>query len=159
MAIYMQFAGIDGSVTAKGFEKQIELSSLQFGVGRAISMDSGNAANRSHGRPSLSEITVTKQMENSSFGLLKEALSGNAGKKVKISVVEVNADQLKEYVVYELEEVLISGYSVSTAGDIPSESISLSYAKITASFTAADKGNKMAGQLRVGYDLATAKAS
>jgi type VI secretion system secreted protein Hcp len=62
MAIYMKIDGIDGSVTAKGFEKQIELHSFQFGVGRAISMDSGNAANRSHGRPSLSEITVTKIM-------------------------------------------------------------------------------------------------
>lgn len=159
MAIYMKIDGIDGSVTAKGFEKQIELHSFQFGVGRAISMDSGNAANRAHGRPSLSEITVTKNMENSSFGLLKEVLSGNAGKKVKISVVEVAADQLKEYVVYELEDVLISAYSVSTGGGVPSESISLSYAKITASFTSADKSNKAGAQMRVSYDLATAKAS
>lgn len=160
MAIYMKFDGIDGDVTAKGYEKQIEVDSFQFGVGRAISMDAGSAANRSSGRPSLSEITVTKRMDKSSFGIMKEVLSGSDGKKVKISVVEISKDQLKEYVGYELEEVMVSGYSVSTGGEgSPSESISLSYAKITASFTAADKSNKAGTPQRVSYDLATAKAS
>jgi len=156
MAIYMKIDGIDGSVTAKGFEKWIELNSLQLGVGRAISMSVGNAANRASGKPSISEITVTKSMEDSSAGLLTEALSGAKGKKVVIKVVE-SGTTLKEYVSYELEDTLVSAYSVSTGGGAPSESLSLSFTKILVSFATADKSNKAGAKPKVSYDLAAAK--
>jgi len=157
MSIYMKYEGVDGSVTAKGFEKWIELHSFQMGVGRNISMAVGNAANRVHGKPSMSEITVSKTMEDASAGLFKESLSGAKGKKVTIKVVESGAT-LKEYVTYELEDVFISGYSVSSGGDSPSESISLSFAKILVSFATADKNNKAGATPKVSYDLTTAAA-
>ena len=36
VAIYMKYGDIDGAVTTTGFEKWIELSSFQWGVGRGI---------------------------------------------------------------------------------------------------------------------------
>jgi len=154
MTIYMKVDGIDGSVTAKGFEKWIELNSFHFSTSRAISMEAGNASNRNHGRPSISEIVVTKMMEQSSFGLLQDALRGDKGKKVTIKIVEVAQDQYREYVSYELEDTLLSGYSVSTGGDVPAETVTLSYSKITTSFTSTDKSNKAGQPARVVYDLA-----
>jgi len=157
MSIYMKVDGVDGSVTAKGFEKWIEISSFQFGVGRAISMGVGNAANRVHGKPSLSEITVSKEMEDSSAGLLREALSGAKGKKVLIKVVESGAT-LKEYVAYELEDTFVSAYAVSTSGGRPTETIGLSFAKILVSFNTSDKDNKAGATPKVSYDLTAAQA-
>lgn len=154
MTIYMKVDGIDGSVTAKGFEKWIELSSFHFSTSRAISMEAGNAANRNHGRASVSEIVVTKMMEQSSFGLLQDALRGDKGKKVTIKIVEIGQDKYREYVSYELDDTLLSGYSVSTGGDVPAETVTLSYSKITTSFTSADKNNKAGQPARVVYDLA-----
>lgn len=154
MTIYMKVEGIDGSVTAKGFEQWIELSSFHFATSRAISMEAGNTSNRSHGRPSISEIVVTKLMEQSSFGLLQDALRGDKGKKVTIKIVEVAQDKFREYVSYELDDTLLSGYSVSTGGEVPSETVTLSYSKITTSFTSTDKGNKSGQPARVVYDLA-----
>ena len=46
MAIYMKWDGIDGAVTTQGFEKWIELSSFQWGVGRAIGTAARGAATR-----------------------------------------------------------------------------------------------------------------
>jgi len=157
MSIYMKVDGIDGSVTAKGFEKWIEIQSMQLGVGRAISMDVGNAANRVHGKPSLSEITISKEMEDSSAGLLREALSGAKGKKVTIKVVESGAT-LKEYVSYELEDTFVSAYSVVSSGGRPSETLSLSFAKILVAFSTADKSNKAGANPKVSYDLTAAQA-
>jgi hypothetical protein len=37
MPIFMHFEGIEGNVTAKGYEKWIEVNSFQFGSGRGIS--------------------------------------------------------------------------------------------------------------------------
>jgi type VI secretion system secreted protein Hcp len=159
MAIYMQYDGIKGDVTTDGFKEWIDLSSMQFGVGRAITMTTGKAANRAHGAPSFSEITVSREFDMSSTGLLQSAVSGTDGKKVKIVIVESNGKDLKKYVEYELEDVMVSSYSVSSGGGVPAESISLSYTKITMSYTASDKSGKQGQVPRVTYDLATAKAS
>jgi type VI secretion system secreted protein Hcp len=153
MAIYMKVPGADGSVTASGYEKWIELDSMQFGVGRMVTMDTGNLANRSSGLPSFSEITVSKTTDDSTYGLLNDAILGKEGKKIEIAVVEPG-DKPTEYVKYTLEDAIISSYSMSAAGDKPHESVSISYAKVEVAFTTHDKANKGGGVPRVGYDLA-----
>ena len=152
MAIYMKVPGADGSVTASGYEKWIELDSMQFGVGRSVSMITGNMANRAAGLPSFSEITVSKETDDSTFGLLNEAVLGKEGKKIEIAVVEPG-DKPTEYVKYELEDAIISSYSMSATGSRHHESASISYAKVTVSFTTHDKANKGGAVPRVAYDL------
>jgi len=158
MAIYIEYEGIKGNITANGYKDHIGASSLQFGVGRGISMEAGNLANREATRPSISEITFTKLADISSTSLFKEAVSGSAGKKVVIKFVQTGADQLVEFMTYTLENCLVSGYSVSGDGESdPVESISLSFAKIMVNYSDYDKSNKSATPQRVGYDLAIAK--
>lgn len=160
MAIYMNYNGkkIKGNVTAVGYEDWIELDSIQFGVGRGISMEVGNMANREATRPSLSEVVVTKMMDNASGGLFKESLTGVEGVVVQIHIVQTGAKQVEKFAAYELSDVLISSYSCSgSGGGAPHESLSLSYSKIVADLQGADKTNKNGQNMKVGYDLTTAK--
>ncbi|MGN0920107.1 MAG: Hcp family type VI secretion system effector [Cellvibrio sp.] len=158
MAIYIEYDGIKGNTTADGYKDHITVSSLQFGVGRGISMEAGNLANREATRPSISEVTFTKLADISSTSLFKEAVTGAAGKKVVIKFVQTGADKLVEYMTYTLENCLVSGYSVSSDSESdPLESISLSFSKIMVNYSDYDKTNKSATPQRVGYDLATAK--
>ncbi|ARU55472.1 hemolysin-coregulated protein [Oleiphilus messinensis] len=156
MAIFLNYNDdeITGNVTAKGYEEWIKVDSVQFGVGRGITMEAGNMSNREATRPNISEVTVTKVMDGASSGIFKESLVGSEGKKIVISVVKTGADQVDEYVKYELEEALVSSYSMS-AGDSgpPSEVLSFSFAKIAMTYTAADKANSAGNQGIVGYDL------
>ena len=160
MAIYMNFNGNNpsGNVTAAGYENWIEVDSMSFGVGRSITMQAGAMSNREASRPSISEVTVTKPLDAASGGLFKSSVTGDAGVKVEIHVVQTGAEKVEKYAVYTLEEVIISSYSISAAaGGAPAESISLSFAKIEADLTHADKTNKNTKNMRVGYDLTTAK--
>jgi type VI secretion system secreted protein Hcp len=59
MPIYMQYEGINGSVTAAGHEKWIELTSLSMNVIRNVTSPSGRGTNREAAVPSVSEILVT----------------------------------------------------------------------------------------------------
>jgi len=159
MAIYMNFnaKAPAGNVTAKGYEDWIEVDSFNFGVGRGISMEAGAMANREATRPSLSEITLTKRIDAASGGLFKSSVSGDEGVKVEIHVVQTGASSVEKYAVYNLEDAIISSYSISaSAGGPPQESISLSFAKIEADLNHADKTNKNPKNMRVGYDLTTA---
>jgi len=158
MAIYLEYEGIKGNVTADGYKNHIAVESVQFGVGRGISMEAGNLSNRESTRPSLSEITLTKAADNSVTAIFKEAVTGSSGKKVVIKFVRTGADKVQEYMDYTLENCLVSSYSMSASAEgEPMESISLSYSKIMINYSDFDKTNKSGSPQRVGYDLESAK--
>lgn len=158
MAIYLEYEGIKGNVTAEGYKDHIAVQSLSFGVGRGISMEPGNLSNREATRPTVSEVTLTKVADNSATALFKEAVTGSAGKKVTIKFVQTGADKVTEYMDYVLEDCLVSGYQISGSGDgDPVETISLSFSKIMVNYNDFDKSNKSSSPQRVGYDLTTAK--
>ncbi|MCG8536133.1 MAG: type VI secretion system tube protein Hcp [Pseudomonadales bacterium] len=160
MAIYMNFnkLGIKGNVTAAGYEDWIELNSMSLGLGRGITMEVGNMANREASRPSLSEVSVSKSMCNASGSLLKESLTGVEGVEVIIEIVQTGAKQVEKYASYKLTDVLISSYNTSgSGGSAPVENLSFSYSKIEADLQGADKTNKNGKNMKVGYDLTTGK--
>ena len=158
MAIYLEYEGIKGNVTADGYKDHIAVDSVNFGVGRGISMEAGNLSNRESTRPSLSEISLTKAADNSVTAIFKEAVTGSAGKKVVIKFVRTGADKVQEYMDYTLENCLVSSYSMSASAEgEPMESISLSYSKIMINYSDFDKTNKSGNPQRVGYDLESAK--
>lgn len=70
MAIYLKYDGVDGNVTTKGFEKQIELNSASFGAGRSMGMSARTDVNRGHAEPRLTEISVSKGWDDMASGLL-----------------------------------------------------------------------------------------
>jgi type VI secretion system secreted protein Hcp len=158
MAIYMKFAGIDGQTTAKGHEKWIELNSLQFGVGRGISAPTGSSANREASAPSVSEIVVTKLTDATSPLFFQESVVGK-GKTVNVHFVRTSADQLETYLELTLTNTLVSGYSVSSGGDAPSESISLNFTKIEVKYTPYNADHSKGTPVPAAYDMATATKS
>ncbi len=160
MPIYVKYKdlGVKGDVTESNHKNWIEVSSFQWGVGRGISSPTGASADRESSAPSVSEITLTKSQDISTVGLLTEALQGD-GVKVTIDFCRTNKDQMDVYLTIELENVMISGYSVSSGGDRPSESISLNFTKIMMKGTQMKTDGSAAEPANISYDLATAKAA
>ncbi len=158
MPIYMHYEGIDGDVSAAGHEKWIELQSVGMGVGRHITNPSGRGVDREASAPSLSEITVTKMTDAASANLFRASLFGE-GKKVKIDFCKTDKDALEPYLQLELENTLVSNYSVSSAGDRPMESLSLNYTKITYNNVGMGAVNETGQPDRAEWDLAQQKGS
>ena len=81
MPIFMQFSGITGDVqSVQGLHGEwIEIGSLQWGVGRAISSPTSGSADREGSTPSVSEIVVTKATDPSSPSLWRATLGGPIG--------------------------------------------------------------------------------
>lgn len=157
MAIYLKFEGIDGEVTQDDHKKWIEVESLQWGVGRGISTPTGSTANRESSEPSVSEVVVTKTLDASSSKLFTESVTGKTGKKVEIHLVSTG-NPGTTYTEYTLTNGLISGYSLSSGGDRPSESISINFTKIEFKFTPFDDKHKAGTPVTVNYDLTSAKS-
>src|SRR5690242_12027422 len=138
MAIYMKFGDVEGSCTTSGFEKWIELQSFQFGVGRAVGTAARGSTTRESSEPSISEVTVTKVMDTSSNKLFTDAVAGDFSTKVTIKFTTTTKNSVKEFLSYELTDCGISGFSTSSGGDAPSESLSLNFTKIQIAYTGLD---------------------
>lgn len=139
MAIYLKFGSVNGDVTTDGYSKWIEVNSCQFGAGRGISSPTGSAARREASAPSLSEVVVTKQFDQTSNAMFEASTAGTKGTKAEIaftrSGVGTSSGKQIELLRLTLEESLISGFSMSSGGDRPSESISFNYTKIEFKYT------------------------
>jgi len=159
MAIFLKYGDIKGETTQQTHKEWIEINSFQFGVGRGISSGVGGGSKREATAPSVSEITLSKTFDISSPLLFKEAIGGKAVvAKIELTQTD-NSGKHVSFQKYILTNTLISGYSVSSGGDRPSESLSLNFTKIDSEYLNID--DKFAAKTtgHVIYDIAESKLS
>jgi type VI secretion system secreted protein Hcp len=156
MAIYLKYGSIKGPVTTDGFKDWIELDSFHWGVGRAVGTAARGSTSREHSEPSISEITVTKRSDIASPKLLLDSVAGKLDSKVEIKFTTTTKGKVETFLTYKMENTGLSGYSLSSGGDMPVESLSLNFAKITQTFTGFDPGIGGSPET-VGYDLTQMK--
>lgn len=153
MAIYMKFGAVKGQTTTDGFKDWIELNSFQLGVGRGVTSGAGGQQ-RESSNPSISEVTVTKPFDIASPGLYEDALAGAFDTKVEVKFTSTTKNKVDTFLTYELTNCGVSGYSLSSGGENPSESLSLNFTKIMVTPSPLDdKGVPKKGAV-VTYDLA-----
>ncbi|HEX6864285.1 MAG TPA: type VI secretion system tube protein Hcp [Thermoanaerobaculia bacterium] len=152
MAIYLKLGNIKGNVTTKGHEEWIEVASFQFGVTRGVNTPVGHAKNREASAPSISEVTISKEMDQSSPYLFNESTVGK-GLKATFHFCRTAADKLETYLEVELENVLVSNYSVSSGGERPSESVSLNFTKVVMKYIPWKEDHAKEAPHPAGYDL------
>ncbi len=159
MPIYMKYEAIKkGESQAKGHEGDkgwIEVQSVQFGASRNIQTPVGQSSKREASAPSISEITITKVQDSTSPLLFQEAVAGK-GSKVNIDFCQTQEGKLETYLELTLTNTMVSGYSVSSAGENhrPVESISLNFTKIEYKTTPFDDKHVAGTPTSTSYDLA-----
>lgn len=162
MAAYLKYGKtIKGESLAeghKGSDGWIEVMSVQFGAGRAITSPVGGSSKREATSPDISEVTLTKLMDSTSPLLLQEACIGK-GEDAELHLVQTGTGSLETYLTLKLTNCMISGYSMSSAGDRPTESISINFTKVEQTYQGYDDKGKAdtAKKQTFIYDLAAAK--
>ncbi len=157
MAIYLDYEGIKGNVTAEGYQEHIEIRSFGYKITRKISMETGHLANRESSCPQIGKVTLLKDSDSSTVGLFKESLVSSVGKTAIIRFVRTGTDQVEEYMDCTLENCLVSRYAMAGSCYTNSaEVILLSFSKIIMSYKGRNAANQSGSPLRVGYDLTTA---
>lgn len=158
MAIYLEFEGVKGNVTAEGYKDHIAVDSATFNARRNISMEPGHMTNREASRPAVSAMNISKRVDGSMVALFKEFMGGSAGKKATIKFVHTGSDKVQEFMSFTLENCLIGGYSLAGSGEgHPTLTFQLSFSKILVNYSDLDAANKSSGPQRAGYDLSAAK--
>jgi type VI secretion system secreted protein Hcp len=76
---------------------------------------------------------------------------------VQIDFCKTDKDKLEVYATYKLSDCMVSGYSVSSGGDRPTESISLNFTKIIYEFTEMKSKNEGGDKPVTGWNIGEAK--
>jgi type VI secretion system Hcp family effector len=129
--VFLELSSVPGESTVPGFEKQIELNSFQLGVSNPVQMGTDKVT----GKPSFSEIVVTKRLDKSSPTLMLRTADMTAFPFARVRVTRSSAMGESAVVRYCFTNVHVTSFSLSTSGDLPAESISLSYGTIVQSYT------------------------
>ena len=143
---HLKIEGIDGDSTATGFEDQIDCTSWSWGASQAANMhiSSGGAA----GGSSVMDITITKDMDLASPGLMKKCCAGeHITEAVLTCTKSAGTGGMIRWYAVTMTEVIISHVSSSGEdGGMGTESVSLNFAKYKIEFfSQGGDGSEQAG--------------
>ncbi len=168
MSIYLKASGIEGDITTKGFEQQINIRHMRFYISRNYPGEVGRQSDRENSKPSLSDILITKEVDKTTPLWFQQALSMGPIDEVVLSVVRSGAD-VTTYMEITLQKVMVSQYELDAeeakAGEEkksfqkPLEHIGLNYTHIEVRYIPSDEEAKAQGPVSSSYDLVTANAA
>jgi type VI secretion system secreted protein Hcp len=154
---FLKLTGIEGESTAKGMEKQIEVYSFSWGASNPSTVGSGSGGHGA-GKVSVSSLNIMKKSEKSSPKLFMACCRGDHIDEGVLTLRKATGEGgQKEFLTYKLSDVMVDSiqWSGSTGGDdTPTESLSLSFAKIEISYQQQDtKGGAVGKPVDASWDL------
>lgn len=147
---------VKGESNLSSFEGKMELLSFSHGVAMQITGDISNSE-RTSGKPSHQDMTVTKYLDRASPVLNRSCCEGKTFPQVDIIIGRTDSGRLEELIRYTLKNVIISSVSVGGGGgDRPVETLTLNYDQITWQYSRQNKDEKGVVQpVKAGWNLHT----
>ncbi len=150
---FLKLDGVTGESTDSAHSGEIEIYSFSWGASNPVTIGSGTTGSGA-GKVSLSSFNFMKKLDNSSPNLLKNCCIGDHFKTATLQLRKAGGSQ-ETYLEYDMEEIYVESYQVSgsTGGDdTPTESLSVTFAKITMNYTPQLKTGGMGTKVTAGWD-------
>jgi type VI secretion system secreted protein Hcp len=144
---FLKIDGIPGESTDDKHKDWIEVMSYSSGVSQMAGGDRSTGGAASGGRCDHQDFSIVKTLDKASPTLDLFCCNGTHIKNVVVELCRATGNKEK-YMEYKMEDVIISSVSIGGGGgDIPTESVTFNYGKITWNYiqtdhkTGAAKGN------------------
>lgn len=150
---FLKLDGIDGESTDAAHKDSIEVMSFSFGATQTGSLASGGGGGS--GKVQFQDFHFTENTSKASPKLFLACASGQHIKKAQLFCRKAGGDQKPlEFMKIELEDVLVSSVQHSGhGGDLPTESISLNFAKIMFTFIPQNADGSAGSPVSAGWDV------
>lgn len=157
---FLKIDGVEGESTDSKHKNEIEVLSFHWGVTQAVTGTVSSAGTFSGQRADLSHLACVKQFDKASPKLAQACAAGDHFKSAVLTLCRAGGDK-QPYMEYKLSDVLISSVQVGGSGQgeggVPTEEVSMAYAKIEMAYTRVGTDGKPAGNVTGGWDLAANK--
>ena len=152
--IFIKIGDIKGESQDKTHKDEIEVLNWSWGMSQSGNMHTGTGGGA--GKVSIQDLSLTKFVDKATPNLMMHCSSGKHVPKVTLTVRKAGGDSQVEYLIINLEEVLISSLSTGGSGsdDRLIENITLNFAKVTVDYQPqkAD-GTKDGGPIKYGWNI------
>jgi type VI protein secretion system component Hcp len=147
--IFMLAAPFKGESKAKGYEGNVDLESVSFGVSQMYRVEMQGGGAQATGM----DISCTKGQDSASPLIQQQCLNGET-----IPTVEIHfTKQIKDspILIYKLilGNVVVSSYMTSSSGGPAMDSFSLNYGSMKVEYIPVDEKGKAGGAKTAGYDF------
>lgn len=157
--MFLELKDIKGETTIESYKDQIEIYSFSHGCSQPVSPLRSSEGGGTTSRANHSDISLSKRTDISTPDILKALWSGKAIASAVLTCCRVDGSDVVPYLKITMEKVIIASYSVSGGGDLPMESLSLNYAKVTYDYSKQKEGGGKEGTASGTHDLETNKVS
>ncbi len=135
----------------------IQLLSLAYGLAQQTTTDVSNTA-RTSGKPNIQDFTAVKYMDASSPKLYQCCLDATPiGKGDEITYLYLcrnSGGEIINIMTYALENALISSLHCQvTPGDMPTETFTLNFTKISWNYTVQESDTSMGGNIGAFWEV------
>ncbi|MDX2114720.1 MAG: type VI secretion system tube protein Hcp [Planctomycetota bacterium] len=154
--MYLKLNGIDGDSTAKGYEKQIELSTYSFSVSQASNAPHTSAGSHADNRATFSDFNFGKLLDVASPTLFQYCATGKVIPDATLTLCRPNEKQTV-YQVIKFKKLIVSSYAPGGSAGMgtPTESISLRFSEMTMQYTQIKDDGSEGAKPTGGWNLAT----
>jgi len=128
---FLKIDDIPGDATVKAHKDEIEVESYGWGITNAA--DAGTGGGGGSGKVVLSDFRIVKSVDKSSPLLFAAVCTGEHFPEAVFTVEEMGALGKKptgSFLKLKLSDVFVSSFQASGANNYPTESVTLSFAKM-----------------------------
>jgi type VI secretion system secreted protein Hcp len=132
--MFLKLDGIEGESQDKVHAKSIDVLAWSWGLSQSGCFHAGGGGGS--GKANFQDISVTKYVDKSSMTLMGKIATGQHIEKAKLIVRKAGGTAPIEYVVIEMEKVMVTSLSTGGSGgeDKLTENISLNFAIAKVSY-------------------------
>ena len=150
-------SGITGESVIDKHEGEVQILSWSWGgvMSTSVSGSGGSSA----GKAQLSEFSFMKETDKGTPSIYKALVSGTHIKQVDLFAMKTGGGSGAPFQQFTFKEVLITSYQVSASSEVPTESVSFSYANCQMQYWNQDAEGTMTVAGNVTFDTRTQKVS
>ncbi len=151
--MFLKLDGIDGESIDKSHGKEIDILAWSWGMSQSGTFHSG--AGGGAGKANFQDISVTKWVDKASATLMTKIATGDHVPKARLTVRKAGKTPL-EYVIIEMEKVMITSYSTGGSGgeDRLTENITLNFAKVHVKYVPQKEDGSGDPEVEFKFDIA-----
>lgn len=155
--IILEFTGVTGNCKLTGHTDKVIILSYSHSAALPMQGDVANAE-RTAGRPILSEISLQKMSDRSTIDLYSHCTKGTKAAEAKLLVGRVEEGVYMPFFTYTMANAMVSSISTSGGGGLPSDSFSISFTSLKCEFQGQKTDAQPAGTATWNWDLAEMKS-
>lgn len=156
--IFLKVDGIDGNSQDDKHKNEIDI--LAWGWGMVQSGTTHMGPGGGSGKVSVADITFTKYVDKATHSLVKHCCNGKHIKNAKLTVRKAGGDSQVEFLVIEMEDIIVTSYSTGGSqdgADRVEENISFNFANFKVNYTEQLIDGTAGARSSAGWDMAKNK--